>query len=229
MDNNTQLGKTKKKSRHPAKKLKFGEFFDARNTQVSPPSQGVQGIVIDKDPGKSRTAGFPKGTKPGDGGLAEQSLMQELIEIASTPQPAYMPGTAETPRNNGLGKPAQESNDEELGDGESYPTARENDPNMGLDDPDVDTESLVDPNRAGVLRTVKGAHLVYKRESEEGKYDELWVFPLGTSIDEVTLRKTVLAGTDIPPGQVSSEDGSQTYSIWTAGNAQLIHIEGLPQ
>ena len=30
-----------------------------------------------------------------------------------------------------------------------------------------------DPDRQGLIRTVKGAHLVYKRKQEDGTYDEL--------------------------------------------------------
>lgn len=84
-----------------------------------------------------------------------------------------------------------------------------------------------DPSKQGVLRTVKNAHLVYKRETGTGGYEELWIYNVGNLKDELVIRKAILAGTDIPPGQTSSEDGSQTYALWSAGNAELLHITGL--
>ena len=84
-----------------------------------------------------------------------------------------------------------------------------------------------DPNKQGVLRTVKNAHLVYKRENGDGGFEELWIYNIGTLKDELETRKAILAGTDIPVSKTSSEDGSQTYTIWSAGNAELIHVTGL--
>jgi hypothetical protein len=86
-----------------------------------------------------------------------------------------------------------------------------------------------DPDRQGLIRTVKGAHLVYKRQNEEGKFDELWVFNVGGTLDDaLTIRRAILAGTDIPPRATKSKDGLQTYTLTTLGNAQLLHIKGLP-
>jgi len=84
------------------------------------------------------------------------------------------------------------------------------------------------PNRQGLIRVVKGAHLVYKRETENGTFDELWMYNIVSLRDELKLKKMILAGTDIPPAQTQSDDGSQTYEIWSAGNAELILIRGLP-
>lgn len=82
----------------------------------------------------------------------------------------------------------------------------------------------------GVTRTVKGAHLVYKKQDDEGQFEELWIFPMNKGLDtELSVRKNILSGTDIPEGKTESEDGSQKYEIWTAGNAQLMKITGLPQ
>jgi len=87
-----------------------------------------------------------------------------------------------------------------------------------------------DPDKQGVLRKVKGAHLVYKRKSPDGDFEELWVFNTGGGLqDEITIRKAVLAGTDIPPSKTKSDDGIQSYEIVTLGNAQLLSIKGLPQ
>lgn len=85
-----------------------------------------------------------------------------------------------------------------------------------------------DPNKQGLIRKVPNAHLVYKRMGSEGTYEELWIYNIGQLQDELKVRQAVLAGTDIPPGKTSSPDGSQTYRIWTAGNAEMLNIVGLP-
>lgn len=84
-----------------------------------------------------------------------------------------------------------------------------------------------DPNRQGVIRTVKGAHLVYKRESQEGGFEELWIFNVTNLQDEMMIRKAILSGTDIPVNQSSSPDGNQTYKLWSVGNAEMLLITGL--
>lgn len=87
-----------------------------------------------------------------------------------------------------------------------------------------------DPDRQGVIRTIDNAHLVYKRENEEGTYDELWVYNTSEHMkDELTIRRAILAGTDIPPKKTESEDGNQTYKLTTMGNGQMLEITGLPQ
>ena len=85
-----------------------------------------------------------------------------------------------------------------------------------------------DPNKQGVLRTVDKARLVYKRNTGDGTFEELWIYKSGTMRSEMEMRKAILAGTDIPVGSNTSEDGTQTFTTWTAGNAELIHITGLP-
>lgn len=106
----------------------------------------------------------------------------------------------------------------------------EGDPSLVGDDemPEEPTEPE-DPNRQGMIRTVKGAHLVYKREVEDGTYEELWQYNTSTLRDEITVRKAVLAGTDIPVNKAQSPDGSQSFETWAAGNAELMLIRGLPQ
>ena len=93
---------------------------------------------------------------------------------------------------------------------------------------DVASNATEDPDRQGAIRAVKKAHLVYKRESDDGGFEELWVYNIGTMKDELETRKAILAGTDIPPGKTTSPDGTQTYSIWSTGNAELLSIKGLP-
>lgn len=86
-----------------------------------------------------------------------------------------------------------------------------------------------DPNRQGLIRAVKGAHLVYKRKNEEGTFDELWVFGTGQEMeDALKVRRNILAGTDIPPRATKSQNGAQSYTLKTLGNGQLLHIKGLP-
>jgi hypothetical protein len=93
---------------------------------------------------------------------------------------------------------------------------------------DVASNATEDPDRQGAIRTVKKAHLVYKRESGDGGFEELWVYNIGTMKDELETRKAILAGTDIPPGKTTSPDGTQTYSIWSTGNAEMLSVKGLP-
>ena len=89
--------------------------------------------------------------------------------------------------------------------------------------------AMEDPNKQGVLRKVDGARLVYKRQTENGSYEELWQYGISKSNapDSFKRRRAILAGTDIPPNKSSSPDGSQTYEVWTTTNAELVRIRGL--
>lgn len=105
----------------------------------------------------------------------------------------------------------------------------------GAETPPVDTEEPVemedpaDPNRAGIIRTVDNAHLIYKRQSEDGTYDELWIYNIHSDTnDELGIRRDILAGTDIPAKKTKSVDGKQQYIVTTMGNAQMVKISGLP-
>lgn len=96
-------------------------------------------------------------------------------------------------------------------------------------DSDEESEENEDPNKQGLLRKVPGAHLVYKRQIETGQYEEMWSYKVEKNIkDETKLKNAILAGTDIDPRRGISEDGQQSYEIWTAGNAQILVITGLP-
>ena len=92
-----------------------------------------------------------------------------------------------------------------------------------------------DPNRRGVIRRVAGAHLVFKRKNENGSYDELWMFPYDNAFVEgnlrkaVTIKRAILAGTDIPVKASESPDGSQSFEQQIIGTAQFIFITGLTQ
>ena len=86
-----------------------------------------------------------------------------------------------------------------------------------------------DPDRQGLIRVVPGAHLIFKRASEDGTFDELWIYNTGEEFDsELEARRAILAGTDIEMNKMKSKDGSQAYELWNAGNAQLLKITGLP-
>ena len=86
-----------------------------------------------------------------------------------------------------------------------------------------------DPNRQGVIRTIKNAHLVFKRKTPDGNFEELWIYKTGERIrNEINVRRAILAGTDIPQGKNVSPDGTQRYTLWTLRNVQYMHITGLP-
>jgi len=102
----------------------------------------------------------------------------------------------------------------------------------GEPEPMPDDEELEDPadeNRAGFIRTVDDAHLIYKRRAENGTYEELWIYNIHTDTnDELEIRKAILAGTDIPVQKTKSPDGVQSYTSTTMGNAQMLKLSGLP-
>lgn len=86
------------------------------------------------------------------------------------------------------------------------------------------------PRRQGMIRRVKGAHLVYKKQVDESEYEELWIFNTQNSLqDELKIKKAILAGTDIKSNKLTSDDGVQSYELVTLGNAQLLCVRGLPQ
>ena len=109
----------------------------------------------------------------------------------------------------------------------------EEDGNQSLDD--LDDASRIgddqDEDRQGLIRTVPGAHLVYKRQQEDGTYEELWIYnidPAGRGLKKAhTVRNAILAGTDIPVNKTESPDGTQSFDVWAIGNAEMLKICGL--
>ena len=96
------------------------------------------------------------------------------------------------------------------------------------EDEDTD-EKTEDPDKQGIIRTVDHAHLVYKRQSDEGSYEELWLYKTDDAVnDELEIRRDILSATDIPEKKMKSDDGSQYYELWTVGNVQYLNIFGLP-
>lgn len=118
----------------------------------------------------------------------------------------------------GMGGAPEDSEGEEPVDGA--------DPETDENIDSIANKASDDPNRQGLVRTVRGAHLVYKREVDNG-FEELWIYNVTTLQDEMIVRKAILAGTDIPPNKSSSPDGSQTYKVWSAGNAEMLLVTGL--
>lgn len=91
-----------------------------------------------------------------------------------------------------------------------------------------EAETSEDPDKQGLIRTVKRAHLVYKREGDDGTFTELWLYNLQNLQSQTEIKRAILAGTDIPPNQLESPDGSQSYKIWAVGNVEMLEISGLP-
>lgn len=101
---------------------------------------------------------------------------------------------------------------------------------MGQEEPEYqDPQEWEDPHRQGVIRNVQGAHLVYKRQADDGSFEELWIYKEGDKFqDELSIRHDVLAGTDIPVNNTRSPDGSQKAETWSVGDVQYLNIRGLP-
>jgi hypothetical protein len=82
----------------------------------------------------------------------------------------------------------------------------------------------------GLIRTVRGACLVYKRKSQDGTYEELWIYNVGDDLKkETAIRKSILSGTDIDPNTQMSDDGQQRAKTISMGNIQYLQISGMVQ
>lgn len=117
--------------------------------------------------------------------------------------------------------------------GENNPLDDDQDDTMdefGNDDQDNLNDSN-DPDRQGDVRYVDDAHLVYKRQQEDGTFEELWIFNIGPDAERRSdfIIKDILAGTDIPENEISSDDGNQDYVTWSVGNIQMVKVRGLQQ
>lgn len=98
-----------------------------------------------------------------------------------------------------------------------------------MDNGEEQQEEDKDPDFQGIIRTVPGACLVYKRKDQQNNYEELWVYNVGGRDirPETKVRNSILAGTDIDPKTQKSEDGQQNCETITVGNVQFLHITGL--
>lgn len=113
------------------------------------------------------------------------------------------------------------------------------DQNGGDDDIEGDTDELDLESEGGefdemgggepVTRFVPGAHLVYKRQSDVDSFEELWIYPVNVKspTEHAKVEQQILAGTDIDPSTMASEDGNQRATPWHAGNAKYLHLTGL--
>lgn len=123
-----------------------------------------------------------------------------------------------------------EGGESELGDEEGQP---EDDLGQGEEDlEDEEGGEGEDPDMMGVIRSVQGAALVYKRQQPDNLFTELWVFTSGDDKSVKVgsqIRRAILAGTDINPSTGESESGGdETAETSSVGNVTFIKIEGLP-
>ena len=185
--------------------------------------------------------GYPCGTKPGHGGIVgigggDGGGVSESVESSFWDMPYVKELLGYNPKD-------KYAEDEEVTDSDLASdladkilslkgkknidaTAQEIVDQIVDNTPDDEKED--DPNRAGLIRFVKKAHLVYKRQASDGSYEELWVYPIDKTDSGAKTSRAILAGTDIDVLSHQSEDGKQTCELWTVGNAQMLKILGLP-
>lgn len=130
------------------------------------------------------------------------------------------------------------ADDDQQVDGEQGDEELDGEQQQPQDDEQGDDQELSqdgeqgDPDRQGDIRTVPEAHLVYKRKNENNLFDELWIFKMNQH-DTWTMKTfdAILAGTDIPKGSTTSDDGSQTVERWEVGDPKntlvFVEIKGL--
>lgn len=91
-------------------------------------------------------------------------------------------------------------------------------------------ENTEQSNYQGMIRTVRGAYLVFKRKQSNDTYEEVWMYNIGKNLKEETnIRKAILAGTDVDPNTHMSNNGEQKARTWTVGNVQFLTLTGLNQ
>lgn len=94
-----------------------------------------------------------------------------------------------------------------------------------------DKEDKSDIDRQGNVKYVQDAHLVTRHQVEDGTYEELWIFNNDRNNHRRSdkIIRDIIKDTDIPENEISSEDGSQNYIIWSVGNIQMVKVTGLPE
>ena len=81
----------------------------------------------------------------------------------------------------------------------------------------------------GIVRSIKGAQLVSKKQQPDETFTEVWIYNVGKKFsDEAGIRKGILSGTDIDPTKNFSEDGAQEAVISSVGNVQYLTLTGIP-
>jgi len=178
---------------------------------------------------KKRSKRKDHGLKPGDGGLPDGG--EGIGEAYQLKNMFYINKYI---RNAVRAEDEEEFNPDAETDLEGADDLEGVDDLEGMDDSENEVEieqpreEPEDPNKEGLLRRVPGAHLVFKRATENGDYQELWIYNTA-DMDSLDIRQDILSGTDIPPTSQKSEDGSQQAEMWVAGNATYLYITGLPQ
>jgi len=175
------------------------------------------------------------GLKKGDGGLPEggpvgasTAMSAETLTIGGSSLLKEFRFIIEDDVDNIEIPPVDVENQDNAIDNEQQP---QDDMEQPADDQMADGEQEnTDPDREGVIRSIPNAHLVYKRKTVEDRYEELWIFKNDDHFKgEIDIKNDILAATDIQPSNTQSEDGLQSYDLWTAGNIHFLHITGLPE
>lgn len=98
-----------------------------------------------------------------------------------------------------------------------------------LDFGDEGTGDELGTGEEPITRFVPGAHLIYKRQSDVDSFEELWIYAVDVKspTSHAKIEQQILAGTDIDPNSMASEDGAQQAAVWHAGNAKYMHLTGL--
>lgn len=123
--------------------------------------------------------------------------------------------------------PAQEEPESEDNDTHYDDSSIEQDSEEPLE-PESDSVEPEDLDKAGLIRTVPKARMVYKRSQPDGTFSELWLYAAKNIKDTMVVRNNILSGTDIEPSKLASDDGSQTFKVWAVGDIELLSINGLP-
>lgn len=132
-------------------------------------------------------------------------------------------------KQTGIAGTDREENPMAAGAGGGQQDMQQFNPDDQLDDESDDLEDDEIEEKDALIRTVKDAHLIRKEQTEDGKFEELWIFNVDDKMNKaLKIRRDILAGTDIGENKTGSEDGEQTYTLWTVGNIQYVHIKGLP-
>lgn len=80
----------------------------------------------------------------------------------------------------------------------------------------------------GILRTVPKASMIYKREQQDGTFEEMWIY--NTTKDnrrDQQIYNNIVSGSDIPQGGSQSEDKTQGVETWAIGNVKMVLLTGL--
>lgn len=118
-------------------------------------------------------------------------------------------------------------NSEEKSENQEEASSEEG-PNEENSNENSSEESEENSDRQGLIRTVKGAHLIYKRKEPDGTFSELWIYEIQKGLrDEFETRQAILDGTDIDQKTGQSKDEKQYYELWTSNDRQMMKIYGL--